>query len=146
MNVERLNELTNSLIKVCPALIAPAPNKLLTFQELREIGEKDPDRRLIKEDIYSGCYYTTAKDANKTLEVFVGGCTSYYHDKFLVEWRVWETDPLTSITIETPWLEYEQVKEYTSYFILNPDVKKFYKKYNEYPSVQSKGFKDYKIG
>lgn len=41
VNVERLNELTEYLIQLCPALAASAPNKLLTFQELRELGKKN---------------------------------------------------------------------------------------------------------
>lgn len=141
----RLEELTNNLIQLCPALIAPAPNRLLTFQELRKISKETPEKLLIKQTIYSGCYFLSAEKINKTLEVCLGGDCECYHWDFLVKWRVWETDPLTSITINTPWLEKEHVQEYTSYFILDPKVKKYYRENNNYPSIQSKGFKNYEV-
>ena len=138
-----LKELTQNLIELCPALIAPEPNKLLTFQELREIGEKEPEKQLIKETSFFGCYFTTAKEANKTLEVYLGGDSELYHYEFLVNWRIWSTDPPTSVVINTPWLTTKQVNEYTSYFIKDPKIKNFYKKYHEYPSICTRGFKEY---
>ena len=143
-NNDRLEELTNNLIQICPALIAPSPNKLLTFQELREIGKTTPEKLLIKQTTYFGCHFSSAKKINETLEVCLGGDCDSYHWDFLVNWRVWETDPLTSITINTPWLEHDQVKEYTSFFILDKKVKKFYQENKDYPSILSKGFRNYK--
>ena len=143
INRERLNELTNNLIQLCPTLVAPAPNKLLTFQELREMSKITPERLLIKNEEYGACYFITAERANKTIEVGTGGETSAYHWNFLVNWRIWAADPPVSTIINTPWLTQKQVQEYTSYFILDPKVKKFYKEHNTYPSIQDRGFKDY---
>lgn len=142
-NSNRLEELTNNLIQLCPALIAPAPNKLLTLQELREVSKTEPEKLLIKQTTYFGCSFLSAKEINETQEVGIGGESEFYLFDFLVKWRVWESDPLASITINTPWLNREQVQEYTSYFIVDSKVKKFYQENKEYPSIQSKGFKNY---
>lgn len=141
-NNDCLEELTNNLIQLCPALVAPAPNKLLTLQELNEIAKTEPSKQLVYETSYFGFSLISAKNANNYTEICYGGEMENYLWQFLVKWRVWESNPSVITTINTPWLEENQM-EYTSFFIKNEKIKKYYLKTKTFPSVGERGFKNY---
>lgn len=142
---KELQELTGELIKICPALTAPSPNKLLTLQEIRALAKTEPNKRLVYEGAYFGCYYQTIEEINNLIEVFPGGSSEGFLWDFLVKWRVWEDNPNIKTILDTPWLKEEQVLEYTGHFIIDKKVKKFFLKNHDFPSIQDAGFKNYYI-
>lgn len=140
---KELQKLTEELIKICPALIAPSPNKLLTLQEIRALNKIEPDKQLIYESTYFGCYYRTVELINNLIEVYAGGSSECFLWEFLVKWRVWEDNPNIKTILSTPWLKREQVLEYTGHFIIDKKVKKFFLKNHYFPSTQDIGFRNY---
>lgn len=141
-DVNRLEELTNNLIQLCPALEAPVPNKLLTLQELCEIARKEPSKKLVYESNYYGCHLSTAEEANNYMEIILPCKADHYLWDFLVVWRVWESNPSIITVINTPWLKEKQI-EYISFFIKDEKVKKYYSKRKEFPCITEKGFESY---
>lgn len=140
---KELQKLTEELIKICPALAAPSPNKLLTLQEIRALAKIEPDKQLIYESAYCGCYYQTIEEINNLIEVYPGGSSDCFLWEFLVRWRVWEDNPNIKTILNTSWLKKEQVLEYTGHFIIDKKVKKFFLKNHYFPSIQDAGFSNY---
>lgn len=140
---KELQKLTEELIKICPALIAPKPNKLLTLQEIRALAKTNPNKEIIYESTYLGCNYSSIEKINDTVEVRAGGIMDCSLWDFLVHWRVWEDNPNIKTILNTPWLKTEQILEYTGHFIIDKKVKKFFLKNHNFPSIQDAGFQNY---
>lgn len=140
---KKLQELTEELIKICPALTAQSPNKLLTLQEIRALTKIEPDKQFIYESAYCGCHYQTIEKINDLIEVYAGGLSDCFLWEFLVNWRVWEDNPNIKTILDTPWLKKEQVLEYTGHFIIDKKVKKFFLKNHRFPTIQDADFKNY---
>lgn len=104
----------------------------------------DPNKKFVYESGYCDCcYYQSIANINDIAEVCEGGTRDNELWNFLVKWRVWGNNPNIKTILDTPWLTHEQVLQYVGHFITDKKVKKFFLKYNTFPSIQDAGFKHY---
>ena len=145
-DLERLEKLTNELIEAYPILGEKNnPNKILTLQELFSLSRENPDLEVIHQGRYCIPSIYNIKKWSEPIEVCPGGLSEYYLWQYLVDWRIWIGNPDIKTMLAVPWADdySKQITEYSSVFIRDKKVKKFYLQHNEYPCTYSPGFKNY---
>ena len=80
-------------------IINDTSSRILTFKELLIIAEKYPNFQVIIEEQNSGIYYSTAKEASNSIDVFQGGF-GHYTGQYNSYWRVWIGNPTAAQLIE----------------------------------------------
>lgn len=140
---EKKIQLEQELSKKIPSLCdINNSNRILTFSEVREYAKLFPEMEVILEWKAIGPQISKCKNCANSLDVYDGG-TGRYTYSYLVDWRIWIGNPSTKTMLRVPWLRAEEVFDYNKLFVTDEKVKKYLKKYNDFPATFMKEFYNY---